>query len=182
MTADLYYLLIWAIFIFILGFSFLPFTFLFFEKFFDKGYIFAKIIGLSIFSYIVFLLGSLKIVSFSQTNLVIIFVVSSLIFFLIPQIKKIGTKIILRRDFSETLRKNWKIFLLEEIIFSLCLLTWATIRSFNPDIAGRGLAARAENIIVFGFFQHRFRIISLNLLLNISPHGAGRHHVKRNKF
>ena len=136
MTADLYYLLIWAIFIFILGFSFLPFTFLFFEKFFDKGYIFAKIIGLSIFSYIVFLLGSLKIVSFSQTNLVIIFVVSSLIFFLIPQIKKIGTKIILRRNFSETLRKNWKIFLLEEIIFSLCLLIWATIRSFNPDIAG----------------------------------------------
>ena len=136
MTADLYYLLIWAIFIFILGFSFLPFTFLFFEKFFDKGYIFAKIIGLSIFSYIVFLLGSLKIVSFSQTNLVIIFVISSLIFFLAPQIKKIGTKIILRRDFSETLRKNWKIFLFEEIIFSLCLLTWATIRSFNPDIAG----------------------------------------------
>src|SRR3989344_4426111 len=54
----------WGTF-FILGVAFLPLTFSIFKNFFDRGYVFSKILGVAVVSYAVFLLGILHIIPFS---------------------------------------------------------------------------------------------------------------------
>src|SRR3990172_12236236 len=55
----------WFLFL-IIGLTFLPLTTKVFASFADRGYIFAKILGMAVLSYLVFLLGSLKILPFRQ--------------------------------------------------------------------------------------------------------------------
>ena len=45
--------------------SFIPITSILFSKFVDKGYIFTKVIGMLVLSYLVFIGGYLKLVPFT---------------------------------------------------------------------------------------------------------------------
>ncbi len=125
----------WWTLIFAIGIIFLPLTFTIFKNFFDKGYIFSKILGIAVVSYAIFLLGILHIAPFSFLTSVLI-----LIFFgvlnlpLIFSFKDGKTRI--KEDFLKILKENWPIFLFEEILFIFGLLTWSYIRSFQPDIHG----------------------------------------------
>ena len=77
MPSDLLSVLQWWATIFVVGIIFIPITNLLFSSFFDKGYIFAKIIGIAVISYVVFVLGFLKILPFETQNIFF----SSLFFF-----------------------------------------------------------------------------------------------------
>ncbi len=141
--SDFFYILKWFLVFFAIGIAFLPLTFSIFKDFKDKGYIFSKIIGLALVSYLVFVIGSLRIAKFSESTvysaLFLFFIINYLIFIykkihLLPIIK---TKI--------------KIFVIEEIIFLIMLFFWSAIRSNAPDI--RGL----EKFMDFGFLNSILR-------------------------
>ncbi len=122
----------WWIVIFGIGLIFLPLTFIIFKNFFDRGYIFSKILGIAVVSYTIFLLGILHIGPFSFLTSVLV-----LIFFAI-----LNTSFIIRerndglKRFLRIIKDNWVIFIFEEILFIFCLLFWSYIRSFQPDIHG----------------------------------------------
>ena len=64
----------WGTF-FIIGVAFLPLTFSIFKNFFDRGYVFSKILGIGVVSYTIFILGLLHIAPFSflTSALILIF-------------------------------------------------------------------------------------------------------------
>ena len=142
LSADFFVISGWWATLFICGLAFLPLTFLLFENFFDKGYIFSKLIGLALTSYVIFLVGVLHIATFSQIEVLILFLILSFTLFLIIPNKW---------RFVYLLRKGIWIFIFEEALFALALFTWAYIHSFNPEI--RGL----EKYMDFGFINSILR-------------------------
>ena len=66
MAADFFIIFQWWVLFFFLGVVFLPLTFSLFKKFWDKGYAFSKILAILLSSYVIWLLGSLKIMPFSR--------------------------------------------------------------------------------------------------------------------
>ncbi|MBU3957407.1 hypothetical protein KKI19_04010, partial [Patescibacteria group bacterium] len=89
MSGDLLYILWWWLIWFILGLGFLPLTVLIFQDFFDKGYIFAKILGILFLSYTAWLLGSIKLLPFSQLSLFLILGLFLLINFKLLKLPKL---------------------------------------------------------------------------------------------
>ena len=137
----------WWLVFFVIGISFLPLTFIVFKNFFDKGYVFSKILGVAVVSYAVFLLGILHIIPFSFLTSALV-----LIFFALLNISFItrGKSGGLRK-FLTILKENWLIFLFEEVLFSIALLFWSYVRSFQPDIHG------LEKYMDFGFINSILR-------------------------
>jgi uncharacterized membrane protein len=138
---DILYILRWFFTFFVISVTFLPLTFSLFNKFSDKGYIFSKIIGVGILSYLVFILGVLKIVTFSFPTILI-----SIIFLFC-----INYFVFRKNDIITTIRKNIKIFLAEEILFLLALVLWSYVRGNYPDIFG------LEKFMDFGFVNSILR-------------------------
>jgi len=143
MINDLLYILIWWFLIFSLGIVFLPLTSIFFSKFFDKGYVLGKIVGILIVSYLVWLFGSLKILPFTSFNVWLILVFLVLINVLATKYRKFHFKVFWCQ--------NWKFFVFEEILFFLCLVFWSLVRGFQPNIQG------LEKFMDFGFVNSILR-------------------------
>ena len=132
----------WWFVLFFGGLAFLPLSFVLFENLFDRGYIFSKLLALAITSYVIFLLGILHIVPFSQIEVLTVFVLLSAGFFiLIPN----------KWRMLYFLKQGKWVFLFEEALFATALFAWAYIHSFNPEI--RGL----EKYMDFGFINSILR-------------------------
>ncbi len=140
---DFYFILQWWTVLFVIGMIFLPLTTSIFPNFFDKGYVFAKIIGIAIISYCIFILGFLKILPFS--NLSILLVIS--IFIAINLFVFVKDQPLQRLR----LKTNWKIFAFEEILFLGILFFWSFIHAHQPDIHG------LEKYMDFGFINSILR-------------------------
>lgn len=127
----------WWVLILGLGFLSLPACFGIFEKFYDRGYALAKVMGLMAVSWLVWIGGTLRLFPFGRgTILAAILVWGGFNFFLIRKQKK---------AFLKKLRKGFQIFLFEEGLFLVGFLAWAYVRSFNPNING------LEKFMDFGF-------------------------------
>lgn len=138
--SDFRYVVEWWLFLFGLGLLFLPLTSIIFSKFFDKGYIFSKALGIAVFSYIIFLLGILHVLPFTRASLI-------LILFLI-----LIVNIFFFRKFWPTYtRKEIVILAFQELLFFVALLFWSYIKSFQPDIYG------LEKYMDFGFINSILR-------------------------
>ncbi len=140
--ADLTNILQWWTTIFIIGIIFTPITSLIFSNFFDKGYIFAKIIGIALISYAVFVLGFLKILPFTEITIAL-----TAFFFLILNIILISKY----PDILVSFKKSWKIFFFEEILFLGVLFFWSSIHAHQPEIHG------LEKYMDFGFINSILR-------------------------
>lgn len=133
----------WYIVLFIVGLLFSPITNAIFSGFTDRGYPFAKILGLCVTTYAVFSLGLARILQFDSLNIfLVLLVVSSGTGFV--TIKKSSFS---KRTFFPFLKEKWKIFLFEEVLFLLALYFLAYIRAFSPDIHG------LEKYMDFGFIN-----------------------------
>lgn len=137
---DILYTLKWFFVLFIFGFSFLPLTFYIFSNFKDKGYIFSKIISLSIISYIVFVLGILHIVKFSFLS------VAMVLFFCF-----FANYYFLKKNYIFIIRSKIKVFFIEEFIFLVALFFWVFVRNNLPEIHG------LEKFMDFGFLNSILR-------------------------
>ncbi len=128
MISDFFIIFYWWVFIFFLGIIACPATFLLFSNFFDKGYVFAKILGILFVSYIVWILGSLKFLTFTHANTWIIVAVIAFLNFLLLGLRW--------KTIFKIINQSWKIWLFEELLFFLTLTIWSFIRGFHPDIRG----------------------------------------------
>jgi uncharacterized membrane protein len=140
--SDIQAVLQWWIVILIIGIAFLPVGSLLFDKFFDKGYIFSKALGLAVVSYFVFLLGILHILPFTQLFSWLSLLIVGGIAFTITYRKATLLSVV---------RQNLPIFIFEELLFLAGLFFWAYIRSFSPDIHG------LEKYMDFGFINSILR-------------------------
>ncbi|MCL5409276.1 MAG: DUF2298 domain-containing protein, partial [Patescibacteria group bacterium] len=131
----------WWLILFLLGLTFLPLTTLIFSNFFDKGYALAKVVGLLLVSYLVWILGSIRLLPFTTTTIFEIIGLSLVINLLISYRFSL-TKIILSLK---------KIILIEEIFFFTGLILWAWVRAHEPSIHG------LEKFMDFGFINSLLR-------------------------
>lgn len=133
----------WYFYIFILGLIFFPLTKKIFEKFFfDFGYPFSKTLAIIIVSYSIYILSTLKILTFNRENIFLIIGIFSflniLILFNDKKIKSLTLKYFL-------------FFIFEEIIFFISFLFWVFIRSQEPSIQS------LEKFMDFGFINSILR-------------------------
>lgn len=132
----------WWLVIFIIGAGFLPITSIIFSRFFDKGYIFSKLIGIAITTYIVYIFGILHILPFSQfISFVVIILTPVLITYYLPIDKK----------YFLFNKKIWIVFILEELMFLAALFFWCFIHGYSPDIHG------LEKYMDYGFINSILR-------------------------
>lgn len=134
--------IIWWFTIFIVGTIFLPITATIFKKFIDRGYIFTKVLGMLIASYLMWFLGSLHLLPFTYLSLAIILLGFALISIYLVSIKN-------RNGSKDAL--PWKFFLFEEILFFTALVCWSYVRATEPSI--RSL----EKFMDFGFVNSILR-------------------------
>lgn len=125
-----------------LGLAFLPLTMRLFKGFHDRGYAFARVLGLLLPALCVWLLSSLGIAPFTRTTSLLAVVCGALINYAFP-----GSFANVRALFRERLEH----IAAQEYIFVLALLAWAFIRSMNPDIDG------LEKFMDFGFVNASLR-------------------------
>ena len=163
MYSDLTFILQWWFVLFLLGVFTLPITISIFSGFFDRGYVFSKILGIAFVSYIVFLLGTLKILPFTQTTILLVLIIflGINIFILKRQGLNVYSSSEERSDESRSSRpfghaqagqaRTIKIFLFEEILFLSALAFWSYIRGSAPDIHG------LEKYMDFGFINSMLR-------------------------
>ncbi|MDZ4228501.1 MAG: DUF2298 domain-containing protein [Candidatus Levybacteria bacterium] len=141
-SADLISIFQWWATFFFIGIIFMPITSLIFPTFFDKGYVFAKIIGIAFISYAVFILGFLKILPFETQNILLIagifLLINSFITKKIP-LSNIGIKSLL------------PIFIFEECLFLVILILWSFIHAHQPEIHG------LEKYMDYGFINSILR-------------------------
>src|SRR3989344_4774958 len=141
---DIIFVLQWWLVFFVIGIIFLPLTIRIFSNFFDKGYIFSKILGIALISYTVFLLGILKIAPFTEVTIFIIILVYLILNILISKYLNFSKLIIY-------LKGIWKIILFEEFLFLATLFFWSYIRTHEPSIHG------LEKYMDFGFINSILR-------------------------
>lgn len=141
-SSDITAVLQWWLVIFVIGTGFLPLTLLIFSRFWDKGYIFSKTLGIAITSYAVFLSGILRILPFSQST-------AGIIFLLVVAVSNYFLPLKWRVIYL--LKNHFRIFIFEEILFLAALFAWSYIHSFSPDIHG------LEKYMDFGFINSILR-------------------------
>ncbi len=123
---DFIFVVHWWIVFLILGAAFLPVTIVLLEKLKDNGYIFSKVIAFGVISYAIFILGFFKLLRFNELTLLIVFV-----FFLL-----INLFIARKINIAKSIRKNWRVYVFEEILFFVTLALWSFVRGHNPEIHG----------------------------------------------
>lgn len=141
MSSDLFFIIKWWIYLLGIGLLFFPLANAIFNKFFDRGYIFSKTLGIVTVSYLAFILGALNILQFSRLSLFLIILFLILLIGFI--VKKIGL--------PKVGKKELVIIAFQELLFLMSLLFWAYIKSFQPDIHG------LEKYMDFGFINSILR-------------------------
>src|SRR5438874_1257707 len=132
MLQDTLYIFYWWSTLFIVGVFFLPLTIYFFESFIDNGYLFSKIIGIIVISYVLFLLGILHINSFNKLNVFSIFSLVVIIAIICNTYTFTNKSFI--KKMREYIKKNYLLFIGEELLFFITLFFWSMIRGYQPDI------------------------------------------------
>lgn len=127
--ADTLMVITWWLSLLVIGFIFLPITAKIFPKFFDKGYLFSKIIGLIFLTFSLWLFSMLKILPFYRVTIFGLLLAAIGIIF-------IGLKGF--RPFKSFLKAKdtGKIFVYEEALFLLGLVFFVFVRGQLPDIHG----------------------------------------------
>lgn len=131
---DIFVFLQWYGILFLIGLAMLPITIHLFSTFTDKGYVFSKIFGIITLSYLIFVVGTLKILPFTILSIILILtlIIGANIFFL-------------KRSKPKITRSTISIWVIEELIFFLSLAAWTFVRGHEPSING------LEKFMDFGF-------------------------------
>ncbi len=123
----IYVLKWWAVFLFI-GFLFLPMTFRIFSTFTDKGFMFSKIIGLAISSFIFWLLSYAKLLDITPAHCWSVTVAAGLAVYVVF----FGWKKFYR-NISGIIDKDTFFWVFTgEGLFLFSLSFWTYLRGFNP--------------------------------------------------
>lgn len=139
---DLVTIFSWWAGLFITGIIFVPWCSSLFRDWPDRGYSFAKPLGMLVGGYCCWLLAVLKILPFSSASIYLVLAGFALITF--AQAKA-------RADIVSLFRQQSRIILTRELLFIVLLIFAALIRGQNPDISG------LEKFMDFGFINSCLR-------------------------
>lgn len=117
---------LWLLAIYLLGFAALPLTFTVFRRLPDRGYAFAKLAGLLIVSWIVWMLASGRLVPFTVWSVWLAVGVLSALSLLVW---KLGA----REEMRDFFRRKRSLVLFYEGLFLLTFVFMLVIRMLNPD-------------------------------------------------
>lgn len=137
---DLQYFFQWWVVLFLVGLVFFHIASTLLHSFFDKGYLFSKVIGIVSVSYVAYVLGTLKIAPFTEITILVSGLLVPVAFYYFTKHPTFS--------FSKTLLL---LITFEEIIFISTLLAWSYIRAHQPDITG------LEKYMDFGFVNSILR-------------------------
>jgi YYY domain-containing protein len=143
---DLWQVITWWLALFFIGVIFLPFTAKLLNRFFDKGYLFSKTIGLALATFSLWMLSSLKVLPFiTETAIAILIIAFGLIWFIFKGWKS-GKEILGNHNLVN-------ILVYEEAVFLLGLVFWAFIRGQYPALDIHGI----EKFMDFAFLNNLSR-------------------------
>ena len=138
-TLDLLNVIRWWAYLFLIGAVNLPLTIFIFKKFADLGYGFSKVIGIVLISYISFIASTFHFLPFTKSSLLfvalLLLVANGIIFFRN------------KKTIVVSFRKNLRVILFQEILFTAGLVFWAYVRGHQPDING------LEKFMDYGFIN-----------------------------
>jgi len=123
---DLLYVVQWWVVFFTIGFIFLPLTTLIFKAFYDRGYLFSKVLGIAITSYIIFVLSVFRILKFNSFTIILVCSICIIANFIIFK----------KKNALHEIKNKWRVFLFEEILFFTGIAFWTFIRAHEPSIHG----------------------------------------------
>jgi len=118
--------LVWLALITILGWLAFPIAFVAFRALADRGYIFAKAIGILLPTWGAWTLASYHVLPFTRASIALVIALIALLGALAAWWRK--------RDLIAFLRAQWKIVLIEEIAFLIFFGAFLLIRYGNPDL------------------------------------------------
>lgn len=140
----------WYFMIMLLGIINMPLTMLLTDRFRDSGWIVSKVIGIAFTGWLVWLLSSIKIATFSRGTCIVACVICAAInlaILLLCELKH-RDRYRLLTNTSEVLQHA---FLLE-LVFLFIFILWTYIKAFNPEAFGT-----TEKLMDFGFMQAMFK-------------------------
>jgi YYY domain-containing protein len=122
----------WAV-MFVIGAAVYPLARLCFSRWWDQGYALSKALGMAVTTFIVWQLGTWKIIPFSVAPIVVALGVTFIL------------GLILQKKLKKDSVLSWKRVLIVELLFLFTLCFWSYIKAHEPDI--RSL----EKFMDFGF-------------------------------
>lgn len=136
----------WWIAILCLGVAVLPLTAYFFRGFHDRGYLFAKPIGIALSGYLLWLFSSMKLLKFTSVNGILCIMVLLLAnaVYLYTKQKKGAIESIITKEAVAT-------FFREELVFLFLFLIWCYIKGFKAEAYG------TEKFMDYGFMSSMMR-------------------------
>ncbi len=145
------YFLQWYGMLFILGVAFFPLSMMLFSTFDNKGYLFAKTIGIAITGFAMWMLSSFHLLKFTRLNSIIVvvalFIIEMLLFFVLGKKKKIN----FFKPFLERKEYYLRQILFIEMLFFIVFLFFLYLKGFKPEVNG------TEKFMDYGFMTSIMR-------------------------
>ena len=139
---------IWWAVIAVLGYTFMPLTSIFFQKYEDRGWMFSKVIALAVCGYVVWLFCVLKILPFTTLTCMAVTVVCMAV--------NLWMGLWMRRQGMEVMPDGHEnLVYKEELIFFILFLLWTYMAGFHPAAYG------TEKFMDFGFMQSMMKSTTL---------------------
>ena len=122
------YAVLWWLLLQAIGLIVLPMAFRLFRHLPDRGYAFAKPLGLVLISYLLWMLSTLGLLSNSWASILL---VCGLVLVL--------SLILYRRSYAWEelvcwIRKNWRVVLATEVVFTIAFVLWTAYKAYDPNI------------------------------------------------
>lgn len=135
--ADVPTILHWYLAITLIGIIFFPLTSILFQSFPDRGYGLAKILGIALLGYTVWLVSGIHLLPFSSLSIWLVILLGLILnIFLIVKRNNARPK----KDrsligaFTDFFPSPYGLLIFEEILFLVALLTWAWVRGHDPSL------------------------------------------------
>ncbi len=126
--------LIWWLWMEAIGLAALPLAFRFFRRLPDRGYTFARPLGLLLTSYVLWIGGSFGLLRNSVGGaLFSLLAVAVVSFFVYRRGRAPGEP-----GLVDWLRGKWRLVLAVELLFAVALGGWALLRAYSPDLTTSG--------------------------------------------
>ncbi|MDR0999951.1 MAG: DUF2298 domain-containing protein [Clostridiales bacterium] len=134
----------WWLTLLALGLSFMPLANILFGRFKTRGYIFAKVLGITFAGYTMWVLASVKLVPFAWWS----------VWAIVAACLAINILLAKKSGFADNVLRNTdclKGIITEETLFMFLLFYWSYLRGLKPEIIG------LEKLMDFGFLNSILR-------------------------
>ncbi len=112
----------------LIGAAAFPLTFAFFSRLPDRGYAFARVVGLLILGYVLWIGATVGLFPNSRGSVILLIVLLA-----VASLAAAGRH---RRELVDYFRSSWRYVLFVELLFAAVFAAAVTLRSFVPEIEG----------------------------------------------